>query len=155
MIVIVINTPLFGCILKSVNFPHLEHEIFVGGVTFDQLSLEEQHAPISGIAIHGKFPAPDRILVGEVVRQDQQIRNKSEQRKNERKEIFPQTQDPCRPVLNGRKGVTEAVPFQNTAGFRVNDPSGRDDLVFDLQFSGNIGAVEHYGVLHDTVFIHQ
>ena len=117
VIIIVINTPLFGCILKSVNVPHLEQKMFVGGVTFDQFFPEEQHAPISGITIHGKFPAPVRILVSEIVRQNQQIRNQSDQCKNQCNEVLPQTQNPCRAVLDGRKGITETVPSRTPPDF--------------------------------------
>ena len=52
MVIIVVNAPLFGRILKSVNFPHLEDKIFVGRMALDQFPAEEKHRPETGVAVH-------------------------------------------------------------------------------------------------------
>ena len=52
MIIIIVNTPLFGGILKSVNLSHLEDKIIVGGMALDQLPAEKKHRPETGIAVH-------------------------------------------------------------------------------------------------------
>ena len=69
VIIIVINAPLFRRILQAVNFSHLEHKMFIGGMALDQFFAEKKHRPVSRIAIHGKFPAPMGFFMAEIKRQ--------------------------------------------------------------------------------------
>ena len=89
MIIIVVDPPLFGGILNPENFPHPEHIVLASRVALDQLVAEKEHAPVTGITIHGKFPAPVRLPVGQIKGQQDEIGYPKSQSKNKGNDVLP------------------------------------------------------------------